>query len=786
MTNPVLSDGQDLFSTLRHSKCSTVITSAGNPTFKIFEKYFTSSNGVWAGGKNETIIPVQCDQAPWLKQLIVYKLNSHEDHTAFLSRLADEEFYVAPVTADDEAYIFLTSGSTGFSKMVPRTHGECLDIAENYSSIFTKDDVMYSDRPFGWIGGFPHYFLSQGIPTLVQELYDGVTLRKVADVWDVVLRLGATFTFTLVADIMQLKEVRATFTFTLVADIMQLKEVRVTFTFTLVADIMQLKEVRVTFTFTLVADIMQLKEVRATFTFTLVADIMQLKEVRATFTFTLVADIMQLKEVRATFTFTLVTDIMQLKEVRATFTFTLVADIMQLKEVRATFTFTLVADIMQLKEVRATFTFTLVADIMQLKEVRATFTFTLVADIMQLKEVRATFTFTLVADIMQLKEVRVTFTFTLVADIMQLKEVRVTFTFTADIMQLKEVRVTFTFTLVADIMQLKEVRVTFTFTLVTDIMQLKEVRATFTFTLVADIMQLKEVRATFTFTLVADIMQLKEVRATFTFTLVADIMQLKELYKDGVLKKPIKVIFTGAQPIKKNVIDVVGLVCERMMTTYGSTDVGLMVYGLVDAQSKDKFKDCYAGNTICPDLQLRLVDEKTKEIFTEPNRTGIIHFKGKTVLRRYLNVEDTTAGVFTEDGWLDTKDAGYIDENGGIHVIGRQADIINNGPFILYPQWMEERIQKCPGVQSVMVVGLPHPLTIQELCVCVIKEKDATLTLADLKNFCQGIFLEGATKFDGVPEKFVFMESFPLLSSGKVSRKAVEKEAVEYFKMYSN
>lgn len=84
------------------------------------------------------------------------------------------------------------------------------------------------------------------------------------------------------------------------------------------------------------------------------------------------------------------------------------------------------------------------------------------------------------------------------------------------------------------------------------------------------------------------------------------------------------------------------------------------------------------------------------------------------------------------------------------------------------------------------IAGLPHPVTLQELCVCVIKEKDATLTITELKTFCQGMFLEGATKFDGVPEKFVFLDSFPLLSTGKVSRKAVEKVAVEYFKMYSN
>ncbi|XP_059151779.1 2-succinylbenzoate--CoA ligase-like [Physella acuta] len=418
---PVLSDGQDLFGALRHSNCSMVITSSASPTANIFERYGLSSS-VGEKGNVETIIPVQCDQAPCLKQLIVYTLNSHEDHTAFISSLADEDFYEADVNADDEAYIFMTSGSTGFSKMIPRTHRECLDLADNHCRIFTKDDVLYSDRRFGWLVGFPHFYLTHGIPTLLQEVFDGVTMRTVAEIWGIVLNLGATF----------------------------------------------------------------------------------------------------------------------------------------------------------------------------------------------------------------------------------------------------------------------------------------------------------------------------------SFLPVPDVLMLKQHYGDNVLQKSIKVIMTAGQPIKKNVVAVVGQVCDVMMTAYGSTDTGVVTYGLITVHNKQNV------------------------LFMSPT--------GRTVLRRYLNVETTTSDMFTKDGWLDTNDAGYMDDKGGLYVIGRQSDVITVGPYNMYPQWMEERIQKCPGVQSVVIVGLPHPVTSQELCVCVIKEKDATLTLAELETFCRGMFLPGATKFDGVPERLanIILFGYPKLCGHLIKRPKVK------------
>ncbi|XP_059149863.1 uncharacterized protein LOC131936801 [Physella acuta] len=198
----IQADGQDIFRVLNISKCKTIIASWENPEFVFLQKFLKIGEADLVVGA-ESIHPVQCDQAPWLKQLIVYELNSHEDHTAFLSRLADEEFYVAPVTADDEAYIFLTSGSTGYSKMVPRTNRECLAIADSF-----KQDIhiVLNNRIMEWMAGFPTLYLGSGATIIVQEYLDSSTTMDVAGIWNIACDEGADAALLLPVEIIAVKE----------------------------------------------------------------------------------------------------------------------------------------------------------------------------------------------------------------------------------------------------------------------------------------------------------------------------------------------------------------------------------------------------------------------------------------------------------------------------------------------------------------------------------------------------------------------------------------------------
>jgi long-chain acyl-CoA synthetase len=62
------------------------------------------------------------------------------------------------------------------------------------------------------------------------------------------------------------------------------------------------------------------------------------------------------------------------------------------------------------------------------------------------------------------------------------------------------------------------------------------------------------------------------------------------------------------------------------------------------------------------------------------------------------------------DEWLNTGDLGYIDEQGYIHINGRQKNIlISSFGRNISPEWVEAELHLCPAVLQAMVVGDARP-----------------------------------------------------------------------------
>ncbi len=60
------------------------------------------------------------------------------------------------------------------------------------------------------------------------------------------------------------------------------------------------------------------------------------------------------------------------------------------------------------------------------------------------------------------------------------------------------------------------------------------------------------------------------------------------------------------------------------------------------------------------------------------------------------------------DGWLDTGDLGYLDEDGYLFLVGRADDVINRGGEKIFPREVEETILADPDVRAAVVVGWDH------------------------------------------------------------------------------
>ena len=146
-------DGSDVVALMqRIGTCSTIFLDPGqgNATWNIF------SNIIDTFDKDGN---VKSNQMPSLKQLIcLYKPEKVWDVLVLdeLKSMFREDTQLPSVGEDDIAAVFQTSGSTGIPKVLVHTHWSLSHWGHYFDFLgITPKDVLYNDRPFNWMGGYP-------------------------------------------------------------------------------------------------------------------------------------------------------------------------------------------------------------------------------------------------------------------------------------------------------------------------------------------------------------------------------------------------------------------------------------------------------------------------------------------------------------------------------------------------------------------------------------------------------------------------------------------------------
>jgi acyl-CoA synthetase (AMP-forming)/AMP-acid ligase II len=93
---------------------------------------------------------------------------------------------------------------------------------------------------------------------------------------------------------------------------------------------------------------------------------------------------------------------------------------------------------------------------------------------------------------------------------------------------------------------------------------------------------------------------------------------------------------------------------------------------------------------------------------------------GPALFAGYFDAEEATARVL-RDGWLHTGDAGHLDADGHLYVLGRKRALLKRGGATLAPRELEEAAHTVPGVRMAAAVGLPGTLT-EEIVIVVETE----------------------------------------------------------------
>jgi 2,3-dihydroxybenzoate-AMP ligase len=199
---------------------------------------------------------------------------------------------------------------------------------------------------------------------------------------------------------------------------------------------------------------------------------------------------------------------------------------------------------------------------------------------------------------------------------------------------------------------------------------------------------------------------------------------------------------------------------------------GMLFFVRLDDPQEVKLETC--GRPICPDDEVRLVDDEGREV--APGEVGELTCRGPYTLRGYFGVPEYNAKQFTSDGFYCSGDLMRLHPSGNYVVEGRKKDLINRGGEKISAEEIENLILSHPAVQNVACVPVPDPNLGEKMCACVILKAGFSLDLNQLTDFLK---TKEIARFK-LPEHIAVLDDFPVSTFGKVSKKALAEKVVNH------
>jgi long-chain acyl-CoA synthetase len=168
--------------------------------------------------------------------------------------------------------------------------------------------------------------------------------------------------------------------------------------------------------------------------------------------------------------------------------------------------------------------------------------------------------------------------------------------------------------------------------------------------------------------------------------------------------------------------------------------------------------------------EIKIVDENGEIV--PRGVVGEIMFRGDGVAKGYWRKPRETAEAFTEDGWLHTGDAGYLDEEGFLHFVDRYKDLIIASGYNIAPSEVEGVILQHPAVKEAAVIGVPDEYR-GETVKAFVSLKDGykgKVTAEEIIAHCR----ENLAAFK-VPRQITFLEEIPKNAVGKILRRQLRE-----------
>ncbi len=223
----------------------------------------------------------------------------------------------------------------------------------------------------------------------------------------------------------------------------------------------------------------------------------------------------------------------------------------------------------------------------------------------------------------------------------------------------------------------------------------------------------------------------------------------------GELKK----IVSGGAPVRPEITAFFDSIGVDVVNGFGISECSPLI-----SVTREGFEGCDTAGIPIPETEIKIQNP-------DENGIGEILVKGPQVMLGYYKNQEETDRVIC-DGWFNTEDLGFVDNQGRVHVTGRAKNLIvlKNGKNI-FPEEIEKYIQSIPY--------------IAETAITAIRDDDG-----DEVGLCAHVYVDPASEEASLPDleakvrKDITTVCKPLPTYKQVSKVKLRRE--EFAKTTSN
>ncbi|HEV1999834.1 MAG TPA: long-chain fatty acid--CoA ligase, partial [Xanthobacteraceae bacterium] len=172
-------------------------------------------------------------------------------------------------------------------------------------------------------------------------------------------------------------------------------------------------------------------------------------------------------------------------------------------------------------------------------------------------------------------------------------------------------------------------------------------------------------------------------------------------------------------------------------------------------------------------VEMKITDDAGKELPWDGKTFGRLKVKGPGVAASYFKGEG--GEILDKDGFFDTGDVAFIDENGYMKITDRAKDVIKSGGEWISSIDLENIAVGHPDVAEAAVIGIAHPKWDERPLLVIVAKPGKKITKADILKF-----MEGKIAKWWMPDDVVFVDEIPHTATGKILKTALRDKFREH------